>query len=77
MNTDPLSTALREISETKDLLQSLLNASESFDYPKAKAALKEVHRKVHRLTRVRAQFEALQRAGQPNICVVDFSTPLE
>lgn len=75
MNSDPLSTALKEIIETKELLESLLTSSESFDYLKAKAALKELNRKVRELAKVRAQFEALQKAAQPNIYVVDFKAP--
>ena len=69
---DPLSIALKEIIETKDLLESLLTASENFDYPRAKVALKEIHHKIRDLARLRARFEALQKVTQPNIYVVDF-----
>ena len=76
MNMDLLSTALTEISETKDLVESLITSSESFDYLKAKAAIKELSRKVRELARLRAKFEALQKASQANIHVVDFKAPL-
>ena len=75
MNMDPLSTALKEIIETKDLVESLLTSSESFDYLKAKEALKELNRKVRDLAKARARFESLQRSSQPNIYVVDFKAP--
>ena len=73
---DPLSTALKEIIETKELLESLLLSSESFDYLKAKASLKELQHKVRDLAKLRAKFEALQKSSQPNIYVVDFKAPL-
>jgi hypothetical protein len=72
MHIDPLATALKEISETQDLLESLLHSSESFDYPRARLALKELNDKVRDLARIRAKFEEMQKARQPNIYVVDF-----
>ena len=72
MNLDPLATALKEIGETKDLVQSLITSSESFDYVKAKAALRELNRKIRELSRVRAKLEAVQKSGPPNIYVLDF-----
>ena len=72
MNNDPLSTALKEITETRILLESLIRSSESFDYPKAKAALKELNRKIRELAKVGARFEALQQSSPPNIHVLDF-----
>jgi len=76
MNIDPLSTALKEISETKDLLEGLITSSESFDYIKAKAALKELSRKVRDLARVQAKLEVAQRSAPPNIYVLDFKAPV-
>ena len=76
MHIDPLSTALKEIKETKDIVDSLINASENFDYPMAKAALKDLNRKVRELTRLRSKFEAIQKATQPNIYILDFKAPL-
>ncbi len=72
MNIDPLATALKEINETKDLVQSLIVSSESFDYLKAKAALRELSRKVRELDRLRARFETLQRGSPANIRVLEF-----
>jgi len=69
---DPLSTALKEIIETKELLDSLITSSETFDYLKARAALKELNRKARDLVRLRAKFESLQRSSPPNIHVLDF-----
>jgi len=77
MKNDPLSTALKEIIETREMVESLIVSSETFDYIKAKAALRELSRKVRHLTRVRAELEALQRTREPNIYVVQFkATPL-
>jgi len=72
MHTDPLSIALKEVIETKELVESLTTSSESFDYLGAKAALKELNRKIRDLAKAKARFESLQRASQPNIYVVDF-----
>jgi len=72
MHIDPLATALKEISETQDLVESLLHSSESFDYPRTKLALKELSDKVRDLARIRAAFEEIQKTRQPNIYVVDF-----
>ena len=44
--TDPLSIALKEIVEAKEILESLITSSESFDYLKAKAAIGELNRKI-------------------------------
>ena len=68
--------ALKEIIETKEILESLLTSSETFEYLKAKAALKELNRKIRELSKVRAKFEALQRSTAPNIYVLDFKAPL-
>jgi hypothetical protein len=70
---DPLAIALREISETKSLLQSLLKSSESFDYPQARLVLKELNRKVRDLARTRTQFEEAHHAQNPNIHLLDFT----
>ena len=73
---DPLAIALKEIAETKSLLQSLLKSSESFDYPQAKAVLKELDRKVRDLTRTRLQFEKAHKAEKPEIHMLDFTATL-
>ena len=69
---DPLAIALREIAETKSLLQSLLKSSENFDYPKAKLALRELTKKVQALSKAKAKFETLLKQREPNIRLVDF-----
>ena len=73
---DPLSTALKEIVATRNIVESLITSSETFDYPKAKAALKELDRKARNLAKVRARFEALRNSAEANICVVDFKPVL-
>ena len=57
MNSDPLDVALRHINETKDLLDTLIKSSESFDYQHAKSALKELQRKSRDLAKTRAAIE--------------------
>ena len=74
MSTDPLSIALREIIETTELLESLVLTSESFDYFRAKSALKELNRKVRELSRVRARFESMQSPNPTNVYVLDFKS---
>jgi hypothetical protein len=73
---DPLAIALKEIAETKSLLQSLLKSSESFDYSQARAVLKELERKVRDLTRTRLQFEKAHKAAKPEIHMLDFTASL-
>jgi hypothetical protein len=73
-----LATALREITETKNLLQSLIVSSESFDYPKAKLVLKALHQKARDLGRLQAKMEKEQNTEGPrpaNVYVLDFKQP--
>ena len=49
MNPDPLSIALREVTDCKRLLETLITSSESFDYPQAKVALKQLNKKLREL----------------------------
>jgi hypothetical protein len=76
MTPDPLSTALHEITQTKQLLELLITSSESFDYPRAKLALKELNRKVRQLGKLQHQLRS-QRfpAPDPKIHVLDFAKP--
>lgn len=79
MNTEPVSAALREVAETKILLEALLVSSESFDYPKAKLALKALQQKVRDLTKLQAKLEKEKKELQarvPKIFVLDFKQPL-
>ena len=41
MISDPLDIALREVAETKYLLQAFITSSESFDHLRAKATLQD------------------------------------
>jgi hypothetical protein len=75
MNVDPLGTALKEISEVKNLLGRLITSSESFDYPQAKVALKKLDHKVRELARLQAKYQRLQDSRRPNIYVLDFKNP--
>ena len=72
MNIDPLSTALREVTETRGLVETLIISSEGFDYPKAKLALRELTKKVQALSKAKAKFETLLKQREPNIRLVDF-----
>lgn len=60
MNCDPLEIALREVTDTKRLLDALITSSESFDYVRAKATLEELRLKVRVLSRVQADLGARQ-----------------
>ena len=76
MNTENLALALREITETKNLVESLLVSSESFDYARAKLVLKSLNQKVRDLARLQARLE--KKLGgpaipPPNVYVLDFS----
>ena len=54
--------ALRTISEARRILEEVVTSSESFDYPKAKAGLKELQRMIRELGRE----EARLRVGLPH-----------
>ena len=70
---DPLALALREISETRRLLEALITSSESFDYPKARVALRELNRKVRDLAKIEGRLQAALHPCDPKIHVLDFS----
>jgi hypothetical protein len=72
MNIDPLSTALKEIVETRAMVESLIVSSERFDYSKAKLALRELTKKSQALAKTKAKFETLLKEREPNIRVIDF-----
>ena len=67
---NPLQLAVREITETHRLLEHLITSSESFDYPKAKVALKQLRVKVRELHRLQEQLN--DRPKETNICRVNF-----
>ncbi len=58
MNSDPIDVALREITDARYLLETLITASESFDYFRAKATLEELRIKVKVLARIQAEMAA-------------------
>ena len=62
---DPLELAIRKISETRNLLQLLITSSESFDYLKAKATIRELQTKIQELGRLQSDLkEDCQPAGE-------------
>lgn len=73
MNSDPLSIALREVTDCKRLLETLITSSETFDYPKAKLALKQLNRKVRELGKLQTDLAREVQPSRPNIHVLDFS----
>jgi hypothetical protein len=73
MNPDPLSVALREVTDCKRLLETLITSSESFDYPQAKVALKQLNKKVRELGKLQRHWQDELKASRPRIHVLDFS----
>jgi t-SNARE complex subunit (syntaxin) len=69
---DPLTTALNEVTETRLLVQALLDGSESFNYPEAKRTLRKLQRKERALARLQKQYQSLEQSRTPNVCFVDF-----
>lgn len=75
MNNQPLAVALREIVETRKLVEGIVISSENFDYMKAKRAIATLERKIKRLGRLQAQLQEGHRlplAKAKNIIAVDF-----
>jgi hypothetical protein len=64
MSANPLDIAIREITDTRRLLETLITSSESFDYIRAKATLEELRLKTKVLGRVQADLLA-QRGPVP------------
>ena len=73
MSSDPVQLALREITETKHLLEALIISSESFDYCAAKAALGSLQKKVRSLGKLQAELSA-QRSDMPE-WIIPFPSP--
>ena len=74
MPNEPIATALRHLIETRRLVESLVTSSESFDYPKAKLALRALDRKVRELAKLQAEYEkTVKPVTAANVCFVDFS----
>ena len=74
MHCEPTDVALRVVAETRSLIESLLVSSESFDYVKAKQALKQLDRKAKELARLQVRLQRLDHTA-PNIKRIDFSNP--
>ncbi|HUR47717.1 MAG TPA: hypothetical protein VMZ27_17670 [Candidatus Saccharimonadales bacterium] len=72
MNIDPLTMALREIAETRALLECLITSSEGFDYPKAKVALAGLDKKIRELTRIQSRLQEIHRERDPLLVMPDF-----
>ena len=80
MNNQPLAVALREIIETRKLVEGIVISSENFDYMKAKRAIATLERKVKRLGKLQAQLQQAPAAPitkAKNILVVDFRKPAQ
>lgn len=73
MNPDPLELALREVSDTKRLLEILITSSETFDYVRAKATLEELQVKVRTLSRYQAELSTRQQISPRRI--IPFPAP--
>jgi len=65
MNRHPVDLALYHVSEAKHLLDALITSSETFDYPKAKLALKALQQKTRDLEKARAELLAQSAAFAP------------
>jgi hypothetical protein len=72
VNADSLDIALRNIAETRSLLENLITSSESFDYPKAKIALKALQKKTRDLARLQTELQESKKAAASNVHAVDF-----
>jgi hypothetical protein len=72
MRLDPLDCALQHVTETKNLLETLLISSETFDYPAAKEALVKLHKKARQLGKLQAKLESERPAGETNIRILPF-----
>jgi hypothetical protein len=75
MAQHPIDLALRHLSETKHLLESLIQSSENFDYQRARRSLDDIQLKIRDLGKAKSRLESEVSRGQtsPNICAVNFS----
>ena len=68
MILDPLNIALKNISETRALLENLIRSSESFDYLQAKRALTALQNKTRELGKLQVELQTLHgRSTEPNV----------
>ena len=70
---DPLAVALQHLTETRRILETLITSSETFDYPKAKVALRELNRKVRDLAKLEGRLLVDLKPSDPKIHVLDLS----
>jgi hypothetical protein len=61
MQSDSIELALRQVCETKHLVEGLLVSSESFDYVRAKAVLEQLKIKVKILGKIESDLETQRR----------------
>jgi hypothetical protein len=73
MTSDPLELALREISDTRRLLDALITSSESFDYVRAKATLEELRLKARVLAGIEAELTGRRGPAQNHIIPFPFT----
>lgn len=67
MNLDPLEVAIRHISETRRLVETLVTSSETFNYPGAKRAIAELQRKTRELAKLQATLQGANAPAAANI----------
>ena len=72
MNIDVLTMALREIAETRALLECVILSSEKFDYQKAKLALASLDKKVRDLSKIQSRLQEIHRERDPMLVMPDF-----
>jgi hypothetical protein len=72
MRRNPVDFALQHVVETRNLLETLLTSSESFDYLAAKKALARLRKKTRELGKFQAKLQDQRRLVEPNIEVVHF-----
>jgi hypothetical protein len=73
ISSEPMEIALREITDTKRLLEGLITSSQSFDYVRAKATFEELRLKVKVLGRFQAELIAQQPPVSEHIIPFPFS----
>jgi hypothetical protein len=62
MISDPIDIAMREVAETRYLVEAFITSSETFDHLRAKATLQELRTKVRALGKLQARLSAQQGA---------------
>jgi ribosomal protein L17 len=72
MHRAPIDIALQQVTETQQLVEALITSSESFDYVKAKQALKVLQKKARELSKLRAELTR-ESTGQLPANVISLS----